>query len=158
MSSVQVNGDHIPPSKNSFLIFLDQAYNSNVCCSRRSGRSSYTFIVTTALVVAISFRLYGTVHPRGIVNGGHVSVLGDGLGSSRLGFNGYIEKTRFGRLLLVVDGGVVGGARLAAEVVLQPLGGLHLPRLLLLVEVERPSRQCVLAVERRGGDAAVFYT
>lgn len=109
-------------------------------------------------MVAISFWLNGTVHPRGSVNGGHVSVLGDGLGSGRLGLNGYVEKTRLGRLLLVVNGGVVGGARLATEMVLQPLGGLHFPRLFLLIEVQRPSRQSILPVERRGGHAAVFRT
>lgn len=78
--------------------------------------------------------------------------------SGRLALDGDVEEARLRRVLLhLVDvvQGVVGGPRVAAEVVLQPLGGLLFARLFFDVEVEGLLGEGVLAV-KGGGRSAVF--
>lgn len=69
----------------------------------------------------------------------------------RAGFHGDIDVTRvagrYGRVIGVVRS--VRGARVAAEVALQPLGRLEFSRLVLLLEVQRLLRQRVLPCRGR---------
>lgn len=101
----------------------------------------------------LPLRLDGGVHPPATVNVSNIAVITRRTGRfdhpRRVRLDRHVEEARLRRRLVVqVVDRVVRRPGFAAEVVLQPFGGLLFAGLLFHVEVEGAFREGVLAIER----------